>query len=423
MDDSQAPHGDAQVGTRSPPFLGPRMTAVGFTSLTGAFGLNLAAGQFFAPLQSRFGWSLTSLSAVVAVNMLVWGLLQPVAGRLIDRFGPRKVMSASAALMGISYCLLAFVTQFWQFLVTFGVATAIGFAGCSAMAASVLVSRWYVVKRPRALGASTMGINAGQLLLLPLTGILIAVIGDRAAFLALGGVMLFVIVPVIAALTRDSPAQVGQHPDGAPAATAQMKTHFPLEVALRDREFWLTTLSFAACGYSLYLIITHLPKYAIELGGTASTGGQLMAVVAAGSAISMWALAKWSGRWPRTRILLVLHLIRAVAFAGLAMAGSVADLYVWAAVFGVSSFPVIPPTTAIIATRFGATAMGGILGSSWLVHQLFAAAGVFGGGLLRSSSGTYHAAFASGTLILLAGALITILIRENAPVPRLATAN
>lgn len=423
MGEAQAPAGEYQAGTRAPPFLGPRMTAVGFISLTGAFGLNLAAGQFFAPLESRFGWSLTSLSAVVAVNMLVWGLLQPVAGRLIDRFGPRKVMSASAALMGISYCLLAFVTQFWQFLVLFGVATAVGFAGCSSMAASVLVSRWYVVKRPRALGASTMGINAGQLLLLPLTGVLIAAIGDSAAFLALGGIMLLIIVPVIALYTRDSPAQVGQHPDGDPATTARATTHFPLVTALRDREFWLTTLSFAACGYTLYLVITHLPKYAIELGGTASTGGQLMAVVAAGSTISMWTLIKWSGRWPRTRILLVLHLVRAVAFAGLAMAGSVTDLYVWAAVFGVSSFPVIPPTTAIIATRFGANAMGGILGSSWLVHQLFAAAGVFGGGLLRSSTGSYHAAFASGTLLLLAGALLTVLIREDAPLPVLTASN
>jgi MFS family permease len=403
-------------------FRGPLVVTAAFLSLVGAFGLNLAAGQFFAPLSERFGWTLPQLSATVAVNMLVWGLLQPVAGRFIDRFGPRLVMTVSAATMGVSYCLLATVTEFWQFLLLFGVATAVGFAGCGSMAASVLVSRWYVAGRPRALAASTMGINAGQLLLLPMAGLLIGLAGDRTTFVVLGGVMLVVIVPAILLLARDTPGEVGQFQDGNPDATAAVASGLPLSTALRDREFWLTTLSFGACGYSLYLIITHLPRYAIELGGGTSTGGQLMAVAAAGSALSMWTQTRTAGRWPRTRMLLLLHVGRALVFTGLAFATSVPQLYVLAAGFGLVSFPVIPPTTAIIAARFGANAMGGILGSTWLVHQLFAAAGVFGGALLHDATGSYSAAFASGAIALVFGAALIALVRESAPVPRLRTA-
>jgi MFS family permease len=398
------------------------MVVVAFLSLAGAFGLNLSAGQFFAPLQDRYGWSLSALSAAVAVNMLVWGLLQPVAGRLIDRYGPRVVMSLSAALMGVAYIALAGVTHYWQFLLLFGGLTAVGFAGCSSMATSVLISRWYVAGRTRALLAATMGINAAQLLLLPLTGSLIDLGGYRQAFVVLGVVMLVLIVPAITVFTRDAPAKVGQFPDGAGAGSPSAPAGLPLSAALRDREFWLTTLSFGTCGYSLYLIITHLPKFAVELGGSAGTGGRLMAVVAAGSAASMLLLARFAGRWSRARVLLVLHLIRAAAFVGLATAGSVSHLYLWAAVFGVSSFPVIPQATAIIATRFGAGAMGGILGSTWLVHQLFAAAGVFGGGLLRGATGHYSAAFLSGAVALLVGAALTLALQEGRPLPAVAPA-
>ena len=111
-----------------------RITAVAFTSLTGAFGLNLAIGQFIAPLMDSLAWSLAATSTVVAVNTLAWGLFQPLAGRLIDRIGPRQVMAGSASLMGLSYVTLATVTEYWQFLILFGVVVAAGFAGCSSNA-------------------------------------------------------------------------------------------------------------------------------------------------------------------------------------------------------------------------------------------------------------------------------------------------
>ncbi|HEX6077232.1 MAG TPA: MFS transporter [Micromonosporaceae bacterium] len=396
-------------------FLGDRMVAIAFLSLFGAFGLNLAIGQFFTPLSEQFGWSLGSMSAAVAINMLVWGLLQPVMGQLVDRFGPRAVMSLSAAAMGVAYLGLAFVNQLWQFTVLFGVLTAVGFAGCSSMASSVLVSRWYTAQRARMLARSSMGINAGQLLLLPLTGLLITSVGSQGSFLALGAVMLIAVVPAIAIGTRNAPADVAQLPDDGAVAGTGRPASAAIGTALRDGQFWLTSLSFGACGYTLYMIITHLPKYAVELGGGKGTGGALMAVVAAASAASMLVSANLAGRWGKSRVLIYLHLLRAVAFTWIAMSSSVSLLFVGALLFGLSSFPVIPLTTGIIADRFGATAMGGILGSTWLIHQLMAAAGVFGGALLHDATGGYSAAFASGAALLLVGAVLIAAVREGAP--------
>lgn len=129
--------------------------------------------------------------------MLMWGLFQPVMGRFIDRFGPKPVIAGSAALMGIAFLLSSTITQIWQFYVYYGILTAIGFAGCGSMANSVLVSRWYVRKRAVMLARSSMGMNVGQLLLLPLTGLLIASADFRIAFLALGLIMLVIVVPAV----------------------------------------------------------------------------------------------------------------------------------------------------------------------------------------------------------------------------------
>lgn len=390
---------------------GTRITTVAFVSLTGAFGLNLAIGQFIGPLMGTFGWSLTATSGVVAASTLMWGLAQPVMGRTIDRAGPRVVMTASAIIMGASYILLALITVFWQFALLFGITVAIGFAGCSSMPASVLIARWHVHRRSQALAISSMGINAGQLLLLPLAGALIASIGWRAAFSALGVVMLIIVAPAIWFGSRNSPADVGQMADGSttgPNATAELRD------ALRTRQFWLISLSFGGCGYSLYMFTTHVPKLAVDVGAGTATGGGLMAIVALCSAVSMWVTGQWAAkRWGKRRPLLALHLVRIASFILLAVAPNWPTIVAAVVLFGLSSFPVIPLTTGLIVDSFGGNAMGGILGSTWLIHQLFAALGVLLGGLLRESTGNYTAAFGSGVAILVVSVFMTLFIREQ----------
>ncbi|SUF08983.1 Uncharacterised protein [Rhodococcus gordoniae] len=97
----------------------------------------------------------------------------------------------------------------------------------------------------------------------------------------------------------------------------------------------------------------------------------------------------------------------------LAFAGTGQLLTVAVVLFGLSSFPVIPLTTGLIADRFGGTAMGGILGSTWLIHQLFAALGVLMGGVPHDATGSYGISFLSGAAVLLVSTVLTWLIREQ----------
>ncbi|MDI3257991.1 MAG: MFS transporter [Kyrpidia sp.] len=394
------------------PFLGPRIVFVAFVTLVGAFGLNLTAGQFFSPLREIYGWSLTSLSLAVSLNMLTWGIFQPVMGRLIDRFGPKPVIAGSAALMGMAFLFSATITHVWQFYLYYGILAAVGFAGCGSMANSVLVSRWYVRRRSVMLARSSMGMNIGQLVLLPFAGILIAYTNFRTAFLALGLVMLLIIVPAVLLFSKNNPQDVGQAPDGDAETAFTPPRSAPLSEALRSREFWLASLAFVTCGYSLYMVTIHLPKYAADLGGGLDLGGRLLGIAAAASAASMWAMGQLSKTRSKKALLIWLYAIRAMALFLLAGSTHLWELYVFAILYGISSMPIIPLVTGMIGERFGAGALGSILGTTWLLHQIFAAIGVFVGGELRSATESYHLPFLTSAVALFLGALLTAALRE-----------
>ncbi|XOZ32774.1 MFS transporter [Halomonadaceae bacterium KBTZ08] len=405
-------------------FMGGRMVTISFLVLMAAFGLNLSAGQFFAELHSVHGWSLATLSTAVSVNMIVWGVLQPFLGRLVDRVGARLVITASAALMGLAFLLAATIEHQWQFFLYYGVLTAIGFAGCGSMANAVLVSRWYVRQRGKMLARSSMGINIGQLLILPLVGWLIVLGGAQTAFAVLGAGMLFLVAPLVFFGVRDYPAQVGQWPDGEaePTVTGAASPSASFTEAIRSFDFYCATIGFVSCGYSLYMVAMHLPGFAVDLGGSEALGGNLLGIAALASALSMGLLGQAAPRVGKKPLLIGLYGVRALALAWLAMAGQVWQLYGFAVVYGVSSIPIIPLKTGLIGDRFGAGGLGAILGSAWFAHQVLAALGVYVGGAVREATGSYDLAFLSAALLLALGALATAAFRGiRAPEPAAAS--
>jgi len=392
-------------------FHGPRIVAVAFITLMGAFGLNLSGGQFFAPLSQTFGWGLATLSSAAALNMMVWGLFQPLMGRMIDRIGPKPVIAASAAVMGLAFLGSATLTTIWEFYLYYGILAAVGFAGCGAMANAVLVARWYVRDRAKMLARSAMGMNVGQLVFLPLAGWLIAGSGFRGAFLVLGMLMLVVIVPLVLLAAHNSPTELQQVPDGDALSTTTSLRSASLAQAMRDFNFWAATIGFVTCGYSLYLVVIHVPRFAVDLGANLATGGTVLGLAAAASAISMWVCGQLSVKVGRKKLLLGLYLIRALSLAFLATASEVWHLYAFALIYGIASMPIIPLKTGFISDLFGTHAMGSILGAAWFLHQVLAATAVYLGGWLRVETGSYAPAFWSAVVLLLLGAVSTSLIR------------
>lgn len=391
------------------------MARLGFLALTGAFGLNFAAGQFFAPLTESRGWDL---GAAAALNAAVSGLAQPLLGRLIDRVGARPVVAVSLALLGAAYVLMAASQAVWQWLVAYGLLAGIGFAGSSSLAVTVLISRWFVRDRARVLPRVFLGINAGQLTLVPLGGVLIDRAGHRAAYLALGLVVLGALVPLLALRLVSAPEAVGQHPDGRPEPRPPAASRARPADALRSRPFWLLTLAFGINGWTLYLVLLHLPRYARDLGGGLGAGGGLLAIAAVASAAAMLGVSRLVGRWGKRRLVIALFAWRAAVLVVAAAATTSGHLPVVAAAFGAASFPVIPLVMGLIGDRYGTDVLGGVIGMAFVSHQVCGGLGVFTGGALRDLTGGYDAALLIAAGLLVVGSALLLAV-DDTDVPAL----
>lgn len=401
------------------------MAVVAFVVMASAFGLNFAAGQFFAPLGEEEGWSIGSLSAAAAINTAVAGLVQPFAGRLIDRIGARPVIASALGMLAGSYVLLSAVSELWQFFVVYGVLAGVGFGSASSMAVSVLISHWYEQRRATLLARVFMGINVGQLTLLPLGGLLIAQSGPRVAYFVLGSIVAVTALPAAAFLLRSRPADVGQHPDGLAdrRTSAAGTSEGTFGQALRSGDWWKLTLAFGLNGATLYLTLLHLPRLADDLGGGAATGGWLIAVAAVCSAVSMLVHGQLAARMDRRWLIVELFGLRAASLGAAAVADGLGLLFVAAALFGAASFPVIPLITGSIGERFGTRAIGAVLGTTFVVHQVGAGLGVLFAGLIRSAAGSYDPALAGAVLLLLLGAVLVSRVGPDPAVARRTAAS
>lgn len=295
------------------------------------------------------------------------------------------------------------------------------------------------------LARTTTGINLGQLLLLPLAGWLIAQYGTSAAYLMLGGLVLITAVPVAAFVLRDSPADLGQHVDGLPvllgpahaqdspasstsfptrseAATAAVPAATPgaAQESTADAPVRMQTrvvASFAMHALSLYLVVLHLPRYAADLGGSVSAGAQALAVAAVASGVTMLLTGRLTERLGRRRLLLGLHAVRAVALLIGAVCSTPAQLFVFAILFGIASFPVIPLTVAVLSAGQDPDRLGRVMGRVWLLHQVSAGVGVLAAGLTRSWAGSYRPSFAVGAVLMVCGCLLLHRVTDPASSP------
>lgn len=226
---------------------------IGFVTLAGANGVSSSFQVFYATLLEVFDWSHAGGASPYAVNQLVLAASAPLMGWLMDRFGPRWLFSAAAALVGIAWMACGTLSTLGQFILFYGVLSALGQTALSL--AMVVVSRWFrQTHRGRAIGFADVGTGFGHVVFVPGSAWLITAVGWQSAFVAVGAVILTVLVP-LNLLHRPTPTASAPNVSGA-----------TLKDALRTRALWSLCVAHLCMSITMTMVNVHLVNFLVGSG-------------------------------------------------------------------------------------------------------------------------------------------------------------
>ena len=173
-------------------------------------------GVFVIPMSDAFDWNRTTISVAAGIGWLMNGITQPFMGHLFDKFNSRRVILISLLIAGIATAglSLTFHYLFLIFLFSFVLSTAM--SGASIGTLGPLLARWFMKRRTTVLGLVASGTSLGGLILIPFSAYLVELFNWRVSWIALGIIVTFVALPLGFLFLRNSPAQMGLQPDGAP---------------------------------------------------------------------------------------------------------------------------------------------------------------------------------------------------------------
>jgi sugar phosphate permease len=402
------------------------VAAATFVVLLVSAGIRATPGILMVPLESEFGWSRAAISAAVAINIALFGLIGPFAASVMDRWGLRRVVLAAVALLGASVALTTQMSNQWEFTLLWGVLVGTGTGVTSMVLAAIVATRWFDERRGLVIGALSAANATGQLVFLPVLARLVERQGWRTAALTVAGAaaMLFVIVLVV---MRDRPADLGlrrygQRDDDGGAGAVALTPVPALVHAARSRAFWILAGTFFVCGASTNgLIGTHLIAACHDHGISQVRSAQLLAMMGifdiVGTTASGWLTDRYSSR----HLLFGYYTLRGLSllFLPLTLSQGAGGLALFAVFYGLDWIATVPPTVRLTSEAFGRENTGVIYGWISASHQLGASLAAFGAGAIRTLLGDYQTAFwIAGVLCVMAGtAFLTLGRRTFRPRP------
>jgi MFS family permease len=392
--------------------------------LLSAAAVRATPGVLFLPLEQEFGWSRSTVSLAVSVNILLYGLVGPFAGALMQRLGVRRTTMIALSLLAAGVSLATLVRQPWQLGLLWGVVVGTGSGMAALVLGATIVNRWFVARRGLAMGILTASTATGQLIFLPVLASLIQRQGWRPGILLVAGAAALM-VPIVAVLLRERPSDAGVAPLGAAVdATAPATTANPARIAiqalrdgLRSRDFILLSLTFVICGASTNgLVGTHLIPAAHDHGIPEVRAAGLLALMGifdlAGTTASGWL----SDRWDSRRLLAWYYGLRGLSllFLPFALATPGTGLLVFAVFYGLDWIATVPPTVRLATDAFGAARAPVMFGWIAAGHQVGAALTALTAGWVRTTLGDYQFAFWGSGALCLVAAILALQVRGGA---------
>ena len=377
-----------------------------------SFGPRSSVGFFIQPIGREFAWGRDVFGLALALQNLLWGLGQPIAGAIADRFGVMRVVCVGALLYVAGLLTMRYAATPLSLDLGAGVLIGFGLSGCSFnLVLSAFSKLLPPERRGIALGAGTAAGSFGQFLFAPFGVALIDNFGWQTALTVFAGLMLL-IVPLSLALATPPAA-----PANVPAADQQsFKT--ALAEAFGHRSYVLLVLGFFTCGFQLAFITVHLPAYLVDRGMSASTGGWVIAAIGLFNIIGSLSVGWLQNVFPKRYILSVIYFTRALSIiAFISFPITAFSAIAFGAISGLTWLSTVPPTSALIALMFGTRWFATLYGFSFVSHQVGGFLGVWLGGIVFEKFNSYAPIWWLSVLFGILSALINLPIVE-APVAR-----
>lgn len=370
------------------------------------FGLTVAFGVFLKPVTDDLGWSREVFSLSVAVQLLAWGLAQPLAGMAADRYGAALAISAGVLAATAGFAMRAMTDDPGLFILAGALAGA-GTGACAFPIVIVALGKAVTpARRGAIMGLGTASASLGMFVAAPAAIFAIDAFGWRAALggISAGFLLILPCAAVLAAVSR--PAGAGLRlSDYGRAVSA----------ALGERSFPCLFLGFFVCGFHVAFIQTHMVAFCTDAGLAAYVGGWSLALIGLFN-IGGSFLSGWSGQiWSRKRLLSGIYLARAAVIAAFLLAPlSPTSVLVFSAVIGVLWLSTVPLTTGLVAETQGLAFLSTLVGIVFLGHQAGSFTGAWLGGRLFDVTGGYGAVWWLAVALGVFAALIHLPIREGA---------
>jgi MFS family permease len=413
MSTQQTTAGPAAIGWRTPIVV----VICGCLIAMIAFGPRSSLGFFLTPMSQEHHWGRDVFSIALAIQNLLWGIGQPFAGAIADRFGANRVMILGAVFYAAGLALMAHATTPGMLNISAGVLIGLGLSGCSfnlviGAFGKLLPESW----RSLAFGAGTAAGSFGQFLYSPIGVALMDKFGWQTAITIFAGVTMLILPLAMALATPKTPA--GQAAVAKPTQSARQA----FAEAFGHRSYVLLVLGFFTCGFQLAFVTVHLPSYLIDRGLSAQIGGWTLATIGLFNIIGSLTSGYLGNRMPKRYILSIIYFARALSIvAFISLPASPAATLVFGAVTGLLWLSTVPPTSSLVAVMFGTRWLAMLFGFAFFSHQVGGFLGVLLGGYVFDTYGSYNPVWWLSVFFGVMSALINLPIVEK-PIARPAMA-
>ena len=379
-----------------------------------AFGLSTSPGQFaygafslfIEPLEQEFGWARADMSLALTLFTLCLALTLPFIGRLVDRYGSRRVLAPSMLVLGIGLCVLGWrLDALWVLLAVYVLIGVLG-AGANSPPYMRTVSSWFDRRRGLAIGTAMAGAGLGYAYVPPMVRYINDAYGWRFSFLALGAIIIFVATPLVALFLRDPP-----RPQTVPAPGREGAAGEPAGDGWREATgrgvFWMLICVFALLSFSLYGMLAHFKPMLSGMGIPGEQAGWIAGMVGIAVMVSRVVIGYLIDRIFAPRVALVVFLLSAAGMVVLSTGNAAGFAIPAALLLGLSMGAEIDLLAYLAGRYFGLKSFAVIYGLLFSAFLAGTALGPWAYGAAYDADGSYASMLLAGAGCCAAAALIT----------------